>query len=432
MKSGVIREGLVGQDGGHGRTALFFVWRQRELNFDPGTKMSYSNTGYLLLGLIVQRVSGQSLARFAAERIFRPLGMRHTRIQGNNYGELIDNRAYSYLTQPGGGFHYAAVSDSVVGAGNVMTTVDDLARWDENFYSGRVGGQNLLQQLEINGKLSDGQPINYGLGLWVAEYRGLKLFEHGGDDQGFHAALLRFPEVHTSVVALCNAGDADPGQLARRVADIVLKSRLGSSSDQAVPKSTLAPTEVRIDKNLLDGYVGDYEIAPGILLAITRVSGALVAQVGSHAEVTVLPSSPTAFFSKTDKLRITFDEPKNGRAWGVNVRQDDDRYARRVASTALTPMQRLSYSGTFYSEELDTIFTVLVRNDKLYLRYPRGELEMAPAGDDAFWAEYPFGLIRFVCTAQRPCHRFLANADGDRLRNVQFVRVDLPAVGSGS
>ena len=127
---------------------LNVMWRQKALNFMPGDDFLYSNTGYVLLGLIAQRVSGQPLARFAKERIFTPLDMRRTLIH-ENYGDLVQGRAYSYEKGSDDRYRYIAFSSSHVGAGGVFSTVDDLTRWDRNLNDGHVGGKALIEQMQV-------------------------------------------------------------------------------------------------------------------------------------------------------------------------------------------------------------------------------------------------------------------------------------------
>ena len=214
------------------------IWRQQELNFHPKDEFLYSNTGYTLLGLIVQRVSGKSLREFTDERIFAPLGMRSTHFH-EHYGDLVDNRAYSYDRKPDGRYAYVALSYSTVGPSSLFTTIDDLARWDENFYTGAVGGRDLLQKMQIKGHLNNGKEIDYASGLVVNEYRGLRTVNHAGGDAGFRTELLRFPDEHFSVITLCNAGDADAAGLAYRAADIYLAPHLKGVAAEAPNRSRL-------------------------------------------------------------------------------------------------------------------------------------------------------------------------------------------------
>jgi CubicO group peptidase (beta-lactamase class C family) len=195
--------------------------RQKHLNFTPGTEYDYSNTGYIALGLIVQRVTGKSLREFAAEQIFGPLGMTSSHYH-DDHTMPVAGRASAYSPAPEGGWRINVWNNDIVGQGGVMTTVTDLQKWDENFYTGKVGGRAFLQRQLQQGKLANGTVLSYAFGLTVGEYRGLPLVEHGGSSGGYRTIITRFPSAHTSVVALCNESDANTTMLSHRVADIVL------------------------------------------------------------------------------------------------------------------------------------------------------------------------------------------------------------------
>lgn len=208
---------------------LGIIQRQRALNFSPGREYLYSNTGYTLLAAGVQRLAGKPLAAFAKERIFDPLGMKHTFFQ-QDYGTLVPGRALSYQPARDGVYKYIAVGASTAGPGGLMTTVEDLALWDRNFYDARVGGKELIAQMQATGVLNNGKPINYGSGLFVETYRGTKLVEHSGGIGGYRAQLSRFPERRFSVTVLANSADINPTTMARRITDIYLDRELGPKS----------------------------------------------------------------------------------------------------------------------------------------------------------------------------------------------------------
>jgi CubicO group peptidase (beta-lactamase class C family) len=208
--------------------------RQRALNFDPGSKYLYSNTGYIALGAIVQRVTGKSLRAFADERIFKPLGMTHTHFQ-DDHTQPVPGRASAYSPRPGGGYSINIWNNDLVGQGGVMTTLRDLARWDENFYTGTVGGPGFLARQLERGKLTDGTLLTYAFGLEIGTYRGLPIVDHSGSTGGYRTDLLRFPAQHTSVAALCNVSNAAPTTLTKRVADIVLRNSFTQPVAAATP-----------------------------------------------------------------------------------------------------------------------------------------------------------------------------------------------------
>jgi CubicO group peptidase (beta-lactamase class C family) len=196
--------------------------RQKHLDFTPGTEYDYSNTGYVVLGEIVRRVSGESLARFEADSIFAPLGMTHTHFQ-DDHTVIVPGRAYAYAPRDGG-WGIDVWNNDIVGQGGLMTTVEDLQKWDENFYTGKVGGPRFLARQLEQGRLANGTVLTYAFGLEVLTYRGLKLVEHAGSTGGYRTIISRFPSAHTSVVALCNASNINTTTLSHRVADIVLAS----------------------------------------------------------------------------------------------------------------------------------------------------------------------------------------------------------------
>src|SRR5262249_25674179 len=210
---------------------------------------------YFLLSLIVKRVSGKTLAAFAAENIFEPLAMRETQYRAD-HTRLVPNRALAYKER---GHEYALDVSyfEQTGDGAVHSSVEDLLKWDENFYSGQVGGKALLKELQENGRLNDGHSLDYAKGLFVRRYRGLPTVDHGGAWGGYRAQLLRFPEQHFSVACLCNVESANPGRRAYRVADVylgaLLKEKQTDSRSSAEREKNPAMTLPRPQLRGLDG-----------------------------------------------------------------------------------------------------------------------------------------------------------------------------------
>jgi CubicO group peptidase (beta-lactamase class C family) len=206
--------------------ALALVVRQKALDFDPGSEWLYSNTGFFLLSVIAKRVSGQSLREFASANVFQPLGMTHT-LYRDSHTLLVPNRALAYdPVKKSNAFTLNVSYFEQTGDGAVHTTVGDLLKWDENFYSAQVGGKPFLEELQTESILSNGKKVGYAKGLAVSHYRGLPTVRHGGSWGGYRAELLRFPEQHFSVVCLCNRSDSNPEDRAERVADIFLSALL--------------------------------------------------------------------------------------------------------------------------------------------------------------------------------------------------------------
>ncbi|HWV36452.1 MAG TPA: serine hydrolase domain-containing protein, partial [Thermomicrobiales bacterium] len=203
------------------RDVMDLLTRQTALNFEPNTEYLYSNTGYTLLAMIVRRVSGRSLREFAQERIFGPLGMTRTHFH-DDHSEIVPGRTQAYTPRAGGGYHISIPEFDVVGTTSLFTTVEDLARWDANFTSARIGGPDLIAQLQTPGTFADGTPMTYAWGLVVDTYRGARQIGHGGADHGYRSDYFRLPEFGLTVTVLSNVSDSGPHQLAQQVADAVL------------------------------------------------------------------------------------------------------------------------------------------------------------------------------------------------------------------
>ena len=241
--------------------ALQMITRQKALNFEPGSEWLYSNTGFFLLSIIVKRVSGKTLREFAAENIFGPLGMTHTQFR-DDHTALIANRAMAYDPKENTDEYKLDVSYfEQTGDGAVHTSVEDLLKWDENFYSGEVGGQAFLAELQKRGELNSGKVLDYAKGLFIADYRGLGTVSHGGSWGGYRAELLRFPGQHFSVACLCNRGDSNPSRRARQVADIYLGSMMKPKDEKKETERDSekpAQKEMALTVEQLQPYTGDY------------------------------------------------------------------------------------------------------------------------------------------------------------------------------
>lgn len=404
------------------------LFQQTELNFTPGDRFLYSNSGYTLLAMVVKQVSGKTLPEFAKERIFDPLGMSHTHFQ-NNYRVVVKDRAYSYARLPDGRYQYVALSYSTVGPSSLFSTVGDLARWDENFYTGEVGGPALLAQMQEKGKLNNGKEIGYASGVEIGKYRGLRTVAHSGGDAAYRTNILRFPDQRFSVVLLANAGDVRPASLSFKIADIYLKDRLQPAPDK--PPLGDKP-EVTVDPKMLDAYVGDYQLRPGIIISFSKDNDHLIARATGQPSVPMYAVSNTAFRARVVPAEVVFDDTaEGGKAQNAILNQNGASLPlRRIVIIRPTAERLKAYEGQFYSAELGVTYDVFVRDGALKVHYPRGDIDLQPMGNDAFSGAFPIGTLTFVCADDGDCNALSIN-DG-RVQKLRFVRVSLTPVGSKS
>ena len=234
---------------------LDIVSRQKSLNFPPGTQWSYSNTGFNLAAIIVDRVSGMSFADFSKRRIFAPLGMTSTHWR-DDHRRIVKNRAIAYATAAVG-YEIEMPFENVHGNGGLLTTVGDLLKWNENFVTPVVGDAALVARMTTAGKYSDGRDLDYGLGLYVRPLDGVKNVYHSGSTAGYRAHLNRFPESHTSVAVLCNASDGEATRAANDVSRLYLGKGL-SGIVGGITGGIPRPSEPAVPAATLSDFTGNY------------------------------------------------------------------------------------------------------------------------------------------------------------------------------
>lgn len=389
---------------------LSLLYSQRELNFTPGAEYLYCNSGYTLLGLIVERVSGKTLREFCAARIFEPLGMLHTHFH-DNYQELVPNRAYSYWQTDEGEFRHAHLLYSTVGATSLFTTVDDLLRWAGNFFTPMVGGQAFIDRMLTHGRLNDGDEIPYASGLVVREYRGLKTVDHSGGDAGYRTFLIHFPDQQFAVVVLANLGSISPGTLALRAADIWLEEHL-----QADPEQPIA-----LDEDSLKAYVGYYYNAAAQDTINLTYDDAL--KLWDWLSLEALDS--TAFRAvNSPSLRVRFVQlDDTGTPARLEFDPGDGRIKvyERLAPLTLDESVLATYAGDYFCPELDVTYTFAVEEGALCLKRRKyGSIPLLPTFTDGFFAEKSGSEILFIRDGAGQVSGLKLAAG--RIRAVNFVR----------
>ncbi len=357
--------------------ALDAIVRQKALNFEPGDEYLYSNSGFFLLSEIVKRVSGKTLADFARERIFEPLGMRHTRYLDDPQ-DIVPNRSTGYDRTDEGELEIEMSDFEQTGDGAVYTTVEDLFLWDRNFYQPKVGTAELLELMQTRAMLQSGKPIHYGLGLVMRDYRGLASVSHGGSWAGYRAELVRFPERELSVACLCNLGGTDPSELARQVAEVYLES-------QMTPRETAAEAAfVTLSETELSARAGTYwDRASGNYLFLSSKDGKLLLESGG-ASAWFAPLSASRFVAESSSsAEISFE----GETLSFRRGDETESFAR-IEPWTPTPSGLEELRGRYRSEEIAGSIEVDVEGGGLVLRHRTISAEpLKPTRDDSFYLD---------------------------------------------
>lgn len=350
--------------------ALQIITRQKALNFPPGSEFLYSNTGFFLLSVIVKRVSGHTLREFATENIFKPLGMTHTQYR-DEHGFLIPNRAMAYdPDKEKNGYTLDVSYFEQTGDGAVHTSVEDLLKWDENFYTGQVGGKDFLKEIQEQGKLNSGKTLEYAKGLFIADYRGLHTVSHGGAWGGYRAELLRFPEQHFSVACLCNRGDANPSKRAHDVADVYLGSLMKAAEKTGNGPGTNNAAATVTDAQLR-ALVGTYRDAKsGMLARVSSRNHRLAAEMfGQRVELRAASATEFVPASLPVEIKLIFEPAAAGARKKMRITGEEELAAvyEAIADYAPTASELSAYAGDYASDELGVTFRLSMVEDKLKL-----------------------------------------------------------------
>lgn len=369
-----------------------------------------------------------------ASKNFQPLGMTHTTYR-DDHTMLIPHRALAYdpKEKDNGGYKLNVSYFEQLGDGAVHTSVEDLAKWDENFYSGQVGGKAFLAELQQRGKLNNGKTLDYAKGLFIQTYRGLPVARHGGAWGGYRAELLRFPQQHFSVACLCNLSNANPEKRANEVADVVLGSLL-KPAEHAENTPSQAATEVSLSRSDLQRFTGTYRDPETRNIArIAENKGKLELEIyGQKFGLRAL--SPTQFLPLGIPVdaELNFESGANHAVTGMKVTGDEELAASYDRVTDFLPSadELQAYAGDYLSDELGVIYNLRVVDGNLKLTgatdtlgIPRTGITpvaLRPTIQDEFELIGAGVTVDFARNAEKAVSGF--SLDAGRTRGIEFVR----------
>ncbi len=404
-----------------------FIARQKSLNFKPGNEYMYSNSGYILLGKIVEKVSGMKFSKFVEENIFMPVGMTHTYIY-DNPGKMTDNTATGHIREGEGKYKESGYKNSsLTGVSNVYTNIVDLLQWDNNFYSNKLGRWNFSKEMTALTPLNNGDKCNYAFGLDVSDYKGLTTISHGGGSGDFSTFYLQIPSEKLTIVCLFNIS-ASSTSLAYRITDLFIKG-----NPQHVAHSS-RPEKADIDSSLLQICTGKYfDNDYWFEITITREGNHLIFEAPYQGKFELFPSSDTSFFVTFADLQVVFSKNEKGEITKGAIIQGDQKFELTYLGTDTTHPegeQLNQYAGDFYCEDIDVTYPVLFRDDTLYMVLPEStaqfchtkvESELIPEHDDYFASSV--SGIRFTRDTDNEVDGFIIKNVG-RVRNLVFSKVE--------
>ena len=289
------------------------------LRFTPGEKWNYSNLGYVTLGILIHKVSGEFYGEVLQKRIFGPLGMKHTRII--NEADIIPNRAAGYRLKEGVLKNQEWVSPTVntTADGSLYFTVEDIAKWDEALEAGKFLSHAGYEQMWSPVNLNNGNTAPYGFGWRIAKTdSGHRMLEHGGAWQGFASYIARYPDDHLTVAVLCNRAGANVGYIAKRVAGFYLPA--------FAPRVHSA---VKLDPAILSSYAGDYRLEDRLTTKVS-VAGDRLETTWLGEKIAMIPESESAFFEADSDRTFRFMKNNAGNITALVISVPEELTLRRL------------------------------------------------------------------------------------------------------
>jgi CubicO group peptidase (beta-lactamase class C family) len=302
---------------------LVASFRDKPLEFEPGEKWNYDNSGYVLLTYLIEKVSGMSYEKFVRDNIFTPLDMKDSGYDSNS--SVIPRRAAGY-TRANDRVDNAGFINMTVpqGAGALYSTTEDLLKWEQALFGGK-----LLKPASVE-KMTTPFKNNYAFGLQVQTRSGRKLIDHGGGIEGFNTELAYYPDDKLTVIALGNLNGQAPNDIATKLA------ALAHGEEHK---------EITLDSKILSRYVGAYRLDQGPDMLITLENNQLSSKLGNQQALPIFPESETKFFVKVVDAQIEFAPDasqftlyQNGRE--ITAKRLDDAQAKKAADAAAAAAQR--------------------------------------------------------------------------------------------
>jgi CubicO group peptidase (beta-lactamase class C family) len=362
-------------------------FKDKPLDFDPGAKFSYSNSDYVLLGYLIEKLSGQSYEKFLQENILSPLGMEDSGYDSNT--AIIEHRASGYSQTRAGPLNAGYVNMTVPhGAGALYSTTLDLLKWEEGLFGGK------LLKPESLAKMTTPFKENYAFGLIIQTTEGRKNIWHNGAIQGFNASLGYYPDSKVTVAVLSNLNGNAPDEMLPKLAAVAHGQAVQLSSERK---------EIKLPRETLGTYVGTYELQPRIKIMITLAGDQLQGQLSGQGKLPLFAEAEGKFFLKVVDAQLEFLKDANGKITNVILHQNGrDQRAHRISDSVLERKEiKLSTETlTAYAGNYDAGIAkvaVTFEDGHLMMRFgPQPKAELFPESETSFFLKTVDAQIEFT------------------------------------
>jgi len=397
------------------------VRRQPALQNAPGAEWNYNNTAFGLAAVIVERTSGQDFHIFMQENVFGPLEMIRTMVRPSPE-HIVPDMSEGY-TPGGDGFLQIGDLAGAVGAGGIYSTVEDLQTWVQNYASPLVGSAEIFDEMMTSYVLTNGDETGYGYGLTIDEQRGLRRVHHGGADVAHRSMLVYYPEINAGITVQSNHAGFDSG-VAFQLAAAFFADAM-ESEDEEPGEGDFDPEAY--DPEDFDDYVGRYAIdaSPNFILTFTREDDTFYTQATGQQQLEIVPTSDSTFALTVVEASVVFHRNEEGEVDGLTLNQNGQNHATRLdddeaAAWEPTVEDLADFEGRYFSEELETFYTIALEDEALVRHHRRlDDVNLTAGEEDAFTG----GGLSYSFERDRNGDVIGFYVANGRTRNVRFERV---------
>ena len=396
--------------------------KQQALNFKPGDKYSYSNSGFTMLSEIVKAVSGQTLRQFTDSAIFKPLGMASTHIH-DDYTEIEKNRSYSYDRKDSTHFVNAVLSYSVSGATSLFTNIDDMSKWIMNFDEHKVGDQQDIEILTQKAKLNNGKELTYARGIVNNTWEGWRQYSHGGSDAGYRTYVSFFPDLKTGFIVFSNVGDFNAGAKVYEIADLFIQDT-ASKKTAIIKEKRDSIAGVLKDTFSIKKFAGNYIGDEGLPFSFDIASGQLHYHIYGESSFLIKGSNDTFSIAEAPEIKFIFG--LKGTDTTVDIITPDESYhlQKYMNDTSHSDEVLKTYTGNYYSPELDCKYGIVLKDHQLFLtnsKYNDAKLTLIGKDhltDDYWWINH----LMMLHDSKNNITGFEVNSG--RIMHLRFNKID--------
>lgn len=371
---------------------LRLISSQQELNFPPGEQFLYSNSGYFLLAQVVSRVTKTSFRNWTKENIFKPLEMKNTHFS-DDHREIVKGRADSYIRNEDGEYLNSSNLLEAPGSSSLFSTMDDMAKWVQNYDKKTVGGKAAWGMMVKRGSLNNGESVDYGFGLSIGDYKGIVQYQHGGSWAGYLCDIVYFPEKNLSHILIINR---DPsGVYVSNELNAILFHDEKTVQQQTPQKEDAKRDKVKIAPETLEEYIGAfYSTNRKRKIETERIDDRFVLHFPWQRNVEAVPLSDKTFLIEEYDWEFSFERDDKGFVNQLLFHTDNGYSPYDRIYSDISPWKDANdLTGEYYSKELQTAYRIVERDGSLVVQHMHNEyvllrrLEKDHYIGDKWWLE---------------------------------------------